>query len=184
MNGIIYKATNSINGKSYIGLTTGTLNNRKKRHEYDARHTPNTRNVFHRALNKHGKEIFKWSVIDTFVGLDEGKKKEVECIQSHYALVNEGYNVILGYNKFDAPETELDKSIGKLERNGFFFGNGYDEYRGRKITARYNNGKLEYKVPCSTDDDDERNKEIGYEFGYMWIEEGCYDTYGKRRPQT
>lgn len=58
---IIYKATNILNGKSYIGLTTRDLNERKLEH---LRHTYTENTYFHKAINKYGKENFIWEVID------------------------------------------------------------------------------------------------------------------------
>jgi hypothetical protein len=59
--GLIYKATNSITGKSYIGQTKLTLDNRKNSHracfhKYD--------NYFSRMIKKYGFEILEWSILE------------------------------------------------------------------------------------------------------------------------
>jgi predicted GIY-YIG superfamily endonuclease len=54
--GIIYKVTNSINGKIYIGQTTKALKERIKGH-YDAH--KNTKNIFHKTLKKYRFKNFK-----------------------------------------------------------------------------------------------------------------------------
>ena len=54
---LIYKATNIINNKSYIGLTTRTLQERKLEH---LRHTKTENTYFHRAINEYGKDNFLW----------------------------------------------------------------------------------------------------------------------------
>ena len=60
--GIIYKATNLINGKCYVGKTTTSLRQRKIEHFCDMRNRLN--NIyFHNALKKYGIENFKWEVI-------------------------------------------------------------------------------------------------------------------------
>ena len=46
MYGIIYKATNLVNGKVYIGQTINTLNKRKMEHYQDAKHRNNKGNLF------------------------------------------------------------------------------------------------------------------------------------------
>lgn len=62
MNGIIYKSTNLINGKSYIGKSIKSLNHRKSKH---INHTKNgSTNYFHKAIRKYGIENFEWFVIE------------------------------------------------------------------------------------------------------------------------
>lgn len=58
---IIYKATNLINNKLYIGKTVGPLYRRKYTHWHDAKRGDNI--YFHRALLKYGKNNFKWDVL-------------------------------------------------------------------------------------------------------------------------
>lgn len=56
----IYKATNLINGKSYIGFTSQLLKNRKKHHKCVAK-TSNKK--FARAIRKYGFESFVWTIV-------------------------------------------------------------------------------------------------------------------------
>ena len=66
MKGIIYKVTNIINGKVYIGQTTRSLKKRKKEHKYDAAKTCYNSH-FHNAIRKYGFNAFKWKIIaDTY----------------------------------------------------------------------------------------------------------------------
>ena len=64
--GVVYKATNKVNKKVYIGITTGRLMDRKNGHiEILNSHSKKQRKGhFHRALIHYGKENFKWEVID------------------------------------------------------------------------------------------------------------------------
>ena len=57
MEGRIYKITNQVNGKFYIGKTIKTLKNRFHNHCYDALKRDST-TYFHRAIRKYGKENF------------------------------------------------------------------------------------------------------------------------------
>jgi group I intron endonuclease len=57
---LIYEAYNTKNGKSYIGLTTKTLDYRKSQHLRSAK--SGSKAHFHKALRKHGEEAFEWSV--------------------------------------------------------------------------------------------------------------------------
>lgn len=91
---LIYKATNKINNKSYIGLTTRTLKERKLEH---LRHAHNENTYFHRAINKYGKENFLWEIIDdTSKSLKELKEKETYYIQYFNTLAPNGYNISTG----------------------------------------------------------------------------------------
>jgi len=56
----IYRATNVVNGKIYIGYTC-CIRSRIKSHKSKSRKGSN--NAFHRALRKYGEEKFKWDVI-------------------------------------------------------------------------------------------------------------------------
>lgn len=53
---IIYLATNTVNGKRYVGLTRGTLSNRWAQHVSIARRKP--RSYLHRAIAKYGADVF------------------------------------------------------------------------------------------------------------------------------
>ena len=65
---IVYKATNKINNKVYIGITTKTLEHRKSIHKKDSK-TKNT--YFYKAIRKHGFDYIKWEVIDTALSIEE-----------------------------------------------------------------------------------------------------------------
>ena len=92
MTGIIYKATNLVNGKVYIGQTTRTLEQRRKEHEKSTK----TQYLFQRALKKYGKESFFWEVIDTANDYDELNIKEMNWISHFQSYKTNGYNMTLG----------------------------------------------------------------------------------------
>ena len=56
----IYKATNKITGKSYIGFDSAWPN-RKERHQENAAYKREGK--FYDSIRKHGWESFEWSVI-------------------------------------------------------------------------------------------------------------------------
>jgi len=90
---IVYKATNRINGRSYVGVTTRTLEERKYEHERLAEKGEGY--VFHAALRKYGFDAFDWEVVDRAQNLDELYRKEREYIEKYNAFT-EGYNLTLG----------------------------------------------------------------------------------------
>lgn len=96
---IIYKVTNTVNGKIYIGLTTQKLRARKSDHKKKMENsTYNT--VFAAALRKYGWSKFKWEIIDEANDIKELLKKEIKWINHYRSFVNfvdaNGYNMTLG----------------------------------------------------------------------------------------
>ena len=89
--GIIYKVTNIINQKVYIGQTVQTLHKRRIRHESGSRKR-NTLIHFHRALKKHSFEKFKWEVLEYC-----HDKTELDDLEYHYILQFNSYKN--GYNQ-------------------------------------------------------------------------------------
>lgn len=92
---IIYKFTNKLNGKIYIGQTTLTLKKRSSQH-YSAKDEV----YFHRALKKYGKENFTEEEICSATNLDDLNRLEEHFIQYYGSLRPNGYNIILGGNNF------------------------------------------------------------------------------------
>lgn len=91
---MVYKVTNKVNGKVYIGMSKYGLQERKSRHVRDSE-TP--MNYFHRALRKYKEEDFIWSIIDkckTDV-YDDLREMEVAWI-AYYDSFRNGYNSTYG----------------------------------------------------------------------------------------
>lgn len=91
----IYKATNTINGKCYIGKTYN-LQKRIREHLYEI----NNDLPFHRALKKYGIENFKWEIIDVASDDIEAIEKERNWILKLNTCINvqnpKGYNITMG----------------------------------------------------------------------------------------
>lgn len=91
----VYKVTNKINNKVYIGITNKGAGARFKQHLFDAEHGSQYR--FHRAIRKYGKENFEVSIIAFCNDADELKENEIKFI-SEYESMNpdKGYNMTEG----------------------------------------------------------------------------------------
>lgn len=92
---IIYKATNKINGKVYIGQSHKSLEERMRRHKNDSTRQDS---YFYRAIRKYGWENFSWEIIDTAKTDEELNQKEIYWIQYYESFDNKekGYNSTSG----------------------------------------------------------------------------------------
>lgn len=93
--GIIYKATNVINGKCYIGQTTNKFYYRIAQHKHAAIKKKN-KNYFHNAIRKYGWENFKWEILcecDMFI---LGIRETMKIIVEHAHCTENGYNLTWG----------------------------------------------------------------------------------------
>ena len=104
---IIYKATNSKNGKAYIGRTNQPLCKRKRSHERNVLRTdanarqlkffgekPESANYcrhFYNAIRKFGPEKFVWEIIDR-VPQSKAYEAERKAIREHKTRPRNGYN--------------------------------------------------------------------------------------------
>ena len=89
--GIIYKATNKINGKSYVGQTIQGMKIRKHQHKCDSDDT-----YFHRAIKKYKIDNFSWKILEHCGSREELNEMEVHYIKQYNALKPGGYNLTCG----------------------------------------------------------------------------------------
>jgi group I intron endonuclease len=114
---IIYKVTNTINNKVYIGKTTRQLNERIIGH-YDSAKYSNSQTNFHRALMKYPKDVFVWEELDTAKTDEELNELEKHYIEKFNSF-NFGYNMSLGgtggltYKKGDLMYEQIKHKLGK-----------------------------------------------------------------------
>lgn len=87
---IIYKITNKINGKIYIGQTKRTLNKRLQEH-FRNKKTP-----ISKALRAVGVENFQISIIDHASCKSELDEKERLYIKFYNSIIPNGYNICEG----------------------------------------------------------------------------------------
>lgn len=91
----IYKITNNLNGKSYIGQTVQSLRQRKREHLYRMVNQPERKEKLYMALRKHGIENFTWEVLESCNTVDELNERERHYINS-LNTYNRGYNMTEG----------------------------------------------------------------------------------------
>lgn len=91
---LIYKVTNQINGKVYIGQTSVTLTKRKAAHVNKTKSNSST--FFHNAIRKNGIESFTWEVVHSCYSKEEANEKECEFIKTLGCKFPAGYNLTDG----------------------------------------------------------------------------------------
>lgn len=94
MIGYIYKITNNINNKIYIGKTTYSIEKRFKEHLNDSERITSDKRPLYDAIRKYGKENFTISLIEE-VELSQLEEKEQYWIKEYNSYHN-GYNATYG----------------------------------------------------------------------------------------
>jgi group I intron endonuclease len=90
--GVIYKYTNKINGKVYIGQTVQTMARRHNDHLQDARKKRHSM-PFHNAIRKYGIKSFDKEIL--FTAFDNESLSESEA---YFIQLYKSQNKLLGYN--------------------------------------------------------------------------------------
>ena len=90
---IVYKATNKINGKCYIGQTRHSLEHRKTIHLRYAKKGLDTH--FYQAIRKYGEDNFEWEII-----CSTNDKQRLNELETFYIIkfdsIKNGYNMVDG----------------------------------------------------------------------------------------
>lgn len=94
MQGDLYKVTNIVNGKVYIGKTYIGYMSRWKRHISDAYRKPYINHKFYNAIRKYGIDAFEIELLGNY---EQGELEdaEIKAIQLFDSFKN-GYNSTLG----------------------------------------------------------------------------------------
>ena len=110
---IVYKITNKINGKFYIGHSVRTLEQRWKSHLSSVRQGSKFR--FHSAIRKYGIDQWDKEILFENIDVNVCKKKEEEYIFELKAMIN-GYNAKPGgCGGWIVPTTKYKKWKAKLK---------------------------------------------------------------------
>lgn len=88
----IYKITNDVNGKMYVGKTEFSIEKRFKEHIYDRKRRAAENRPLYRAMNKYGPEHFHIELIEE---TDNPEEREVYWIEK-LGTFKDGYNASIG----------------------------------------------------------------------------------------
>jgi len=90
----VYKITNTITKKCYIGWTGNTVEHRWAEHKISA-FKNNDNRKFYNALRKYGPDSWLVETLIETTSKEEAKVKEIELIE-HFDSYNKGYNATKG----------------------------------------------------------------------------------------
>lgn len=149
-SGIIYKITNLINNKIYIGQTIRSFVDRINDYKNGLGN-----NYLNNSFNKYGFNNFKFEIIDTASSINELNLKEINYIlQYNSTNKNIGYNLELGgRNSSPSPETleKMSKSHTGIKQTDHWIKKRIHE-KGSDNAKKYGRKK--------TDEDKKRLSEI------------------------
>ena len=113
--GFIYKVTNTLNGKIYVGQTSNTVERRWNAHIRDSFKTKENYTHFQKAIRKYGKDSF---TVETLEACSVDKLNERECFWiSFYDSYHNGYNSTLGGEGFRSLELDEEQIIYLYNQN-------------------------------------------------------------------
>lgn len=105
---IVYKITNLINNKCYVGITSYTLQFRWKAHKYKSNKCRRLKN----SIRKHGENNFKVEELYTCFSVEHANEMEQYFIELYNSLSPNGYNLRSG-GKYGKPSEETKEKISK-----------------------------------------------------------------------
>lgn len=115
MFGLVYKVTNKLSGKAYIGLTTQSL---RKRWNAHVAQSPKCRWPVHRAIMKYGRDAFEVAVLERCADRASLDAAERRWIEREGTMQPNGYNLTAGgggISGFKMPE-EACRKLGERQR--------------------------------------------------------------------
>lgn len=110
---LVYKITNTINGKMYFGFTERPIKERWAEHKAPCRLERET--VLYKAIKKYGIENFTIEEVFNSINSLEALRKEREFIEQYNTYGQGGYNSTLGGDKqVFTPEIKAKISASKM----------------------------------------------------------------------
>ena len=150
MDMIVYKATNKINGKVYIGKTIRSMSHAKARHHDRSKLGFNT--YFYNSIRKHGIDEFIWEVIYKGISDKDIREKEISFIRQYNCRdTTKGYNMTDGGDgssgiickdstrKLISANNKGEKNVcyGKFGNNHPAYGNKHSDETKKKISEAH-----------------------------------------------
>lgn len=132
----IYRATNTINGKTYIGFDSNWPS-RQKDHKYSLKHKSNFK--FGRALKKYGWDNFTWDVLYQSTDIEH----TLTVMENHFILENDSYHN--GYNMTFGGQGTFGLTISDEHRRKVSLADVFVERAAARHDNKYDYTKVQYK---------------------------------------
>lgn len=135
---IIYKATNILNNKCYIGQTINSFRQRIYCHKHNSK---KPKLYFHRAIRKYGFDNFTWEILCECDSKEELDEMEFHYIKQYHSLsTDNGYNITQGFGNTTTGLKLTDEQLKAMSlRNTGTLNPNYGN--GAKITGDINPSK-------------------------------------------
>ena len=192
---IIYKVTNKVNGKIYIGQTIRTLEQRKWQHLDAAKNGCKTH--FYNAIRKYGEDNFIFEIIDEASTLSELNELEryyiakFNCIENGYNMVDGGNNNVMFLDdvkqkhlesmRSDETRAKISKSMKQYRKEHPWTDEqkqkfsksklGNKNFSGHHLSVEHReaiNKKLRKKVYCINEQGEKRQEFNSVKKAAMW----------------
>lgn len=151
--GCIYKITNTINDKIYIGYTTTSIETRMRKHKTD---DIKSDTVLGRAIKKYGWDKFRWEILEECDDKERLLELEKYYIDKYSSHIPNGYNMTFGgerlygennpfYGKKHSDKTREKLSImasNKIGDKNPFYGKHHSE-DSKKLISIANSRPIE-----------------------------------------
>ena len=143
---IIYKITNKINGKIYIGQTTRDLNERWNNHCF---YKHKKKSAINEAIKVYGKENFFIEELAKAISYEELDKLEIDYIKNMNSLAPNGYNLKTGGSNGYRYTAESRQRMREAKL-GTFASEGTKQKMSEVHTARWKDQSLRDKKSQSS----------------------------------
>jgi group I intron endonuclease len=146
----IYKVTNNINKKVYIGYTSKSLEKRKQEHIERATKSAKTR--FHLAILKYGIENFTWELLYQSLERVHCKKAMEPYFIKEYNSYQTGYNSTKGGDGLDSETMKVLRADPNSVYNSIEYKNKRSSIQ-KKVRkdpeSKFNSGDFKKKVSAN-----------------------------------
>jgi len=143
---IVYKTTNKINGKIYIGVHRTDIDTNDGYigcglHNIPSAANRKSRYAFHKAVRKYGPQNFVRETLFEYPDTEEGKiqayKKEAELVNREFLKRKDVYNMCTGGK---VPSSATEREIAQYSIDGKFIRTFHSITEASQITGISNSG--------------------------------------------